>query len=294
MRHLLLIASVSLSFAAVDPKWITDAGGVAVRDGAGKIIAVDLRSSWPTDSDLADLATIPTLKSLDLSLSRVTDKALRGLRTAPAIENLNLYFAEQVTDEGMSIIKGWKRLKKLNVRGTKVTDTTLEFVSSIPTLESLDIGYAEITDVGLDRLTSMPNLRELTIGGNKLTDMGLHLLRQMPQLTYLDVGGMQRTDSGLWSVTLTDAGVESIATLVELRELRMVGTPVSGRSLERLKSLSKLERLSLQNCKRVGDEGVAVLSTLAKLRVLDVKGTGITANAAAELRKNLPNTEVLY
>ena len=31
-----------------------------------------------------------------------------------------------------------------------------------------------------------------------------------------------------------------------------------------------------------------MLSTLAKLRVLDVKGTGITTNGAAELRKNLP------
>ena len=52
MRHLLLIASVSLSFAAVDPKWITDAGGVAVRDGAGKDhscrSAVQLAEPTPT------------------------------------------------------------------------------------------------------------------------------------------------------------------------------------------------------------------------------------------------------
>ena len=216
-----------------------------------------------------------------------------GPTHAPAIENLNLYFAEQVTDEGMSIIKGWKRLKKLNVRGTKVTDTTLEFVSSIPTLESLDIGYAEITDVGLDRLTSMPNLRELTIGGKQAHGYGSASAPAVPQSTYLDVGGMQRTDSGLWSVTLTDAGVESMRRLWNCVSYGWLGRQ-SAADLERLKSLSRLERLSLQNCKRVGDEGVPVLSTLAKLRVLDVKGTGITANGAAELRKNLPNTQVLY
>jgi Leucine-rich repeat (LRR) protein len=279
--------------AAVDPQWITDAGGVVIRDNAGRITGVDLRSSWVTDSDLAEVAKIPDLKTLDLSLSRVTDRGLRALRPATSIVDLNLYFAELITDEGLSIVKGWKHLKRLNVRGTKATDMTLEFVSSIPTLESLDIGYAEITDVGIDRLTSMSSLRELTIGGNKLTDAGVHLLRQLPQLTYLDIGGSQRTDSGLWSVSLTDVGVESIATLGELKELRMAGTAVSGRSLEKLKSLNKLERLVLQNCKRIGDDSIPVLSGLSALRVVDLHGTAVTAQGIAELRKNLPKTQVL-
>ncbi|HYI95706.1 MAG TPA: hypothetical protein VEX68_19345 [Bryobacteraceae bacterium] len=277
-----------------DPQWITDAGGVVLRDNSGGITGVDLRSSWVTDSDLAEVAKIPNLKTVDLSLSRVTDRGLRALRPATSIVSLNLYFAELITDEGLSIIKGSKHLKRLNVRGTKATDTTLEFVSSIPTIESLDIGYAEITDVGLDRLTSLTNLRELTIGGNKLTDAGVHLLRQLPQLTYLDVGGSQRTDSGLWSVTLTDVGVESIATLSELKELRMAGTGVSARSLEKLKSLEKLERLLLQNCKRVGDDSIAVLSTFPALRVIDVYGTSVTAQGVAELRKNLPKAQILH
>jgi len=279
--------------AATDPKWITDAGGVLLRDSAGRITGIDLRSSWVTDSDLAEVAKIPGVKTLDLSLSRVTDRGMRALRGADGIVDLNLYFAEQVTDEGMAVIKGWKHLKRLNVRGTKITDTTLEFVASIPTLESLDIGYAEVTDVGLDRLTSMQSLRELTIGGNKLTDAGVHLLRQLPQLAYLDVGGSQRTDSGLWFVGLTDAGVESIATLAELKELRMAGTTISGRSLARLKSLTKLERLVLQNCKRVGDDAIPMLSAMTSLRLLDVKGSGISEPGAAELRKNLPKAQIL-
>jgi Leucine-rich repeat (LRR) protein len=291
---LVLWTIAALSAPTTDPAWVSDAGGVLIKDAAGSITGVDLRSSWATDADLADLAKLPTLKTLDLSLSRISDRGMRSLRGATGIVDLNLYFAEQVTDEGMSAIKGWKNLKRLNVRGTKITDMTLEFVSTIPTLESLDVGYAEITDVGLDHLTSLPNLRALTIGGNKLTDMGVHLLRQMPQLTYLDIGGSQRTDSGLWSVSLTESGVESMATLVELRELRLAGTPVSGRSMEKLKALVKLERLVLQNCKRIADDSVPILSSFATLRVLDVKGTAITEQGAATLKKNLPNAQVLY
>lgn len=293
MRPLLLLLTASICFGAADPKWVTDAGGVFVRDSAGRVTGIDLRSSWVTDSDLAEVAKMPGVQTLDLSLSRVSDRGLRALRGADQLVDLNLYFAEQVTDEGMAIIKGWKHLKRLNVRGARITDTTLEFVASIPTVESLDIGYAEITDVGLDRLTSMTNLRELTIGGNKLTDAGVHLLRQLPQLTYLDVGGSQRTDSGLWFVSLTDAGVESIATLTELRELRMAGTTISGRSLERLKVLPRLERLVLQNCKRIGDDAVPALSGLTHLRVLDVQGSAITDQGVAELRKNLPKAQIL-
>ena len=44
---------------------------------------------------------------------------MQELKNAPGIVELNLHFAEYVTDEGMAAIKGWKKLKRLNVRGAK-------------------------------------------------------------------------------------------------------------------------------------------------------------------------------
>ncbi len=294
MRRFLLLLVAASSFAAVEPSWITEKGGVLLRDKDGQIVGVDLRSSWATDADIAELARIPTLKHVDLSLSRISDRGLRSLRTAPGIVDLNLYYAEQITDEGLSAIKGWKHLKSLNLRGTKITDTTLEFLATVPSLHSLDVGFAEITDVGLDHLASVPSLRELTIGGNKLTDDGVQLLRQLPQLTYLDLSGFQRTDSGLWSISLTENGVESIATLTELKELRLGGLSISARSLAKLKSLDKLERLSLHRCKRVGDDAVPSLSGFTRLKALDVKDTSMTEQGIAALRKALPQCQILY
>jgi Leucine-rich repeat (LRR) protein len=279
--------------AATDPAWIVDKGGVTVRDNAGKIVAVDLRASWVADTDIAELARIPDLTRLDLSLTRISDQGLRNLRAAPKIAELNLYYAELITDDGMSAVRGWKHLKRLNLRGTKITDKTLEMLATVPTLESLDIGFAEITDVGLDHLSVLPNLRELTIGGNKLTDLGVQMLRQLPQLTYLDLGGSQRTDSGLWSVTITDGGMESVATLSNLKELRLNGTPVSGRGLERLKGVQTIERLHLQGCKRIGDSAVPVLGAMTKLRLVDVKETALTPEGIAQLRKALPQAQIL-
>lgn len=279
---------------AVNPTdWIAEAGGVAGRDGTGKIVSVDLRASWVTDSDMAALAALANLTRLDLSLTRITDHGLQQLKNAPGITDLNLRYAELVTDAGLSTVKGWKHLKRLNVRGTKVTDTTLQHLSAVTSLESLDIGYAQITDVGLDLLTSLPNLKELTIGGNKLTDTGLQPLRQLPGLTYLDLSGSERTDSGLWSVSLSDAGLDTIDTLKSLRYLRLNGTLVAARGLERLKNLTLLERLDLEGCKRVGDDAAPVLASFRSLHSLDLTGTSVTDKGIAALRQAKPDCKIL-
>jgi Leucine-rich repeat (LRR) protein len=280
--------------AAADTGWIEHSGGVVTHDAAGRVTAIDLRASWITDSDMPALARMTDLARLNLSLTRISDRGLRALKTAPAIEDVNLYFAEQVGDEGAAILRNWKRLKRVNLRGTKITDSTLEALAGVPSIEWLDIGWAQITDTGLDHLSALTNLRWLTMGGNKLTDTALQFLRQMPQIEYLDIGGTQRTDSGLWSLQLNEAGVQAIASVTELRELRAAGTNITGRELAMLKTLAKLERLNLQGCKRVKDDAVETLAGFRQLHALDLKDTGVSEAAVARLRAALPECQVLW
>ncbi len=211
---------------AADTQWIEDAGGSITKDAAGRVTGVDLRASWVTDADLRRLAQFPYLTDLDLSLTRITDQGMQELKNLSGIVDLNLGYAEYVTDEGLAAIKGWKKLKRLNVHGAKVSDTTLEHISGITSLESLNIGSAMVTDVGLERLTSLPNLKELTLGGNKLGDAGLQALRQMPGLTYLDLSGRQGTDANVWAISISDVGFDAILSLKELRDLRFACTSV--------------------------------------------------------------------
>jgi Leucine-rich repeat (LRR) protein len=294
MMRLALFVLATASLGASDQgSWITEAGGVVTRDGTGQIVAVDLRASWITDSDLAELARLPNLTHLDLSLTRISDHGLEQLKDATASTELNLYSDELVTDAGLSALKGWKHLKRLSVRGTKITDTTLQHLSGITSLESLDAGYAQITDVGLELLTPLTNLKELAIGGNKLTDAGLESLRQLPGLIYLDLSGAERTDSGLWSVSLTEPGLEVIATLQNLRHLRLNGTLVSARGLEKVAGLSKIEWLDLQGCTRIGDDVVPVLARFRALQRVDLAGTRVTEKGVAALRRANPKCKIL-
>jgi Leucine-rich repeat (LRR) protein len=256
-------------------------------------VAVDLRGGWITDSDLAELASLPELARLDIPLTRISDHGMQQLKNASGITDLNLYFDELLDDAGLSAIKGWRRLKRLNVRGTKVTDMTVRYVASVPSIESLDIGFTQVTDVGLDPLASLPNLTELSIGGNKLTGSGLQPLRQMTGLTYLDLSGAQRTDSGLWSISLTEAGFDVLAMLGNLRHLRLNGLLVTSRGLEKLNKLAKLERLDLQGCKRVGDDAVPALASFPALRLVDLKGTGVTEKGMEQFRRAKPPCMIL-
>lgn len=294
MRLALIAIAVTVCFGASDPgSWITEAGGVVTRDGSGQIMALDLRATWITDSDVSELARLPNLANLDLSLTRITDHGLQQLKNAPAITDLNLYSDELITDAGLSALKGWKHLKRLSVRGTKITDTTLQHLSGVTSLESLDAGYAQITDVGLELLTPLTNLKELTVGGNKLTDAGLQSLRQLPGLIYLDLSGAERTDSGLWSVSLTGPGLDAIGTLKNLRHLRLNGTLVSSRGIEKLAGLARIERLDLAGCQRIGDDVVPLLASFRTLQRVDLAGTQVTATGVAALRRANPKCTIL-
>ena len=298
------------SAEAKPTSWIEDAGGVAIRDSSGRITGVDFRASWVTDSDLSRLSSLQDLATLNLSLTRITDQGMQELRNLEGIVDLDLRFAEYVTDEGIAAIKNWKHLKRLNLHGTKASDTSLDHVSAIATLEVLDVGSVMLTDVGLERLTVLPKLKRLRIGGNELGDAGLQAFRQMPGITHLDLSGRQGTDSNVWAISMSDVGLEAILTLANLQDLRFGCTSigigvegarfgtvsamnVTGRWLEKIKSLRNLRSLTLQGCNRVDDEAAGILASFPAIEELDLKGTAVTEKGLGALRAARPKLRIL-
>jgi hypothetical protein len=311
---LFLLCALPVFAADMKPagaQWIEDLGGSVVRNPQGQITGVALRGTWVADADLKRLTQLPDLTSIDLSLTHITDQGMQEIKSLPAIEELNLYYTEYVTDEGIAAIKDWKHLKRLNLHGTKVGDTGLEHIAGIKTLESLDVGSTLMTDVGLERLTNLLNLRQLTMGGNELGDAGLQALRQMPGLTYLDLSGRQGTDKNVWTIAMSNVGLEAVLSLKQLRDLRFacssIGVGIEGAKfgevsmlavtpewLERMRSLSKLERLRLQGCNRIGDNDVQTLVAMPALKEVDLKGTAVTEKGVAALKAGRPGITVFY
>ena len=292
------------------PQWIADLGGSVIRDTQGRLTGVNLRGTWVEDTDLRHLAELPDLTFLDLSLTHITDQGMNEIKNLKSITELNLYYTEYVTDEGVAAIKDWKKLRRLNLHGTKLSDAGLEHIAAVSTLESLNVGSTLMTDVGLERLTALTHLKELTMGGNELGDAGLQALRQMHGLTYLDLSGRQGTDKNVWTIAMTDVGLDAVLTLSELRELRFacvsIGVGIEGtrmgevsflsvtpKWLERIGGgLTKLVNLKLQGCGRINDDSVKTLAAMRNLKEVDLQGTGVTEKGATALKTAKPGVVV--
>ncbi|HXJ41300.1 MAG TPA: hypothetical protein VNH18_18605 [Bryobacteraceae bacterium] len=315
VQFLSLLIFAASAFAAdtktLDTQWVVDLGGSVIRDTQGHVSGVNLRGTWVGDTDLRRLTELPDLSSLDLSLTRITDQGMSEIKNLRGITEFSLYFAEYITDEGIAAIKDWKKLRKLNLRGTKIGDTGLEHIAGLTALESLNVGSTLMTDVGLERLTTLTRLKELSMGGNELGDAGLQALRQMHGLIYLDLSGRQGTDKNVWTIAMSDVGLDAVMTLTGLHELRFACNPigvgiegakfgeislltVTPKWVDRIKTLPNLEKLKLQGCNRVNDDSIQAFTSMRALREVDLQGTAVTQKGAAVLKDSKPGIVVFY
>lgn len=246
----------------------------------------DLSGSWVADEDLRQIASNQTIRTLDLSHTHLSDRALLYLRPASQIESLDLSFSEQLADEGLAYIKDWKKLRGINLHGTKVTDTTAGYLSNMPELTFVDLGFARITDSGLSFLMRLKSLESVVLGGNRLTSAGLQTLRAFRNLRALDLGGKQRTDSGLWSVQVDDDMIDAISSLANLRDLRLAALPVTNSHVQRLaKQTTGLARLDLSGCTQITDAALDQLVEIKGLTWLNVSGTKVSVEGLQRFRQ---------
>ena len=298
----LLLMVGGMLHAADVTDWVAGLGGKVERDAAGNVVAVNLRGTWVDDVEMIDIARLPKLQRLDLSHTRITDEGMLHLKPASQIEDLNLYYAEWVTDQGMTAIKNWKKLKHLDVRGTRISNGTLEIVSHMPQLEALDISNSQITDNGMDMLITLTNLKELSLGQGRGSAGDLGFLRVLTTLTSLDIGGAKPTppDMGGNRKTgrapvppLPENTIKAMAELKQLRVLRMGYMGVSSADLKALSVLENVEKLGLEECPRIDDAALAELLRWKSLKYLDLQDTKVTERGVAALRKAKPGLVIL-
>ncbi len=292
----LLLPWSALAAREPQPEWILRLGGTVETGRAGEIVAVKLRGTWVNDSELLELAALPSLERLDLSHTRISDEGLLFLRPAKRIRELNLLYAEQITDQGMNAIKQWGELRTLNVRGTRIGDGTMAAVSGLPAVESLDVTGTAITENGLDSLISLVKLKRLEMGRNRLREDALVILRLLTGLEWLDLSGPrsvnrnQRSDANAMAPTLVDA----IGELSQLRVLKLGHLTMDTDGLKALASkLERVEKLGLELCPRINDASLTVLASWRSLKHVDLQETAVTVAALQKLQEARPDLHLV-
>jgi hypothetical protein len=116
------------------------------------------------------------------------------------------------------------------------------------------------------------------------SDAALRLLRDdgpalhVPDLLFAEVGNI--------------LGLVHIADLHSLRTLNLAGTAISDAGLSHLHKLTGLRSLVLWGT-RVTDAGLMHLHALTGLRELDLERTRVSPTGLAELRRALPQAEIV-
>lgn len=109
------------------------------------------------------------------------------------------------------------------------------------------------------------NRRTLTFGGGGVIQQQAISVQPRP-LKRLHAHGKYPLGAGI--VTVTDAGLRTLAGLTELEELDLHDTAVT-------------------------DGGLPLLATLTALKKLDLRGTKVTEQGIADLSRSLPECQIV-
>ena len=176
------------------------------------------------------------------------------------------------------------RVIGLEFRGVHASNSTIASLAPLTDLRILSLSPDQpqrVTDRGLAPLAAMPELEYLGLTGTSVTDAGLEIIRSLPNLRRLEL-----------PAATTDAGLAIVAEAKQLEQLRVWPANVSGNGLEALAQLRCLRSLDLTGT-ALDDESVGALAALECLDLLDLRDTQVTAAALPKLQPRI-DADLMY
>ncbi|MCA9800928.1 MAG: protein kinase, partial [Cyanobacteria bacterium HKST-UBA02] len=175
------------------------------------------------DADLANIKNT-SLSQLDLSRTNITDAGLRELSSASHLTDLHL-------DRTPVTIEGLKSLEHLKLRALQVNNCpnlngeVLALIArNWPDIEFIGISYLPVSHEQVRHLSACKNLKLLAALDSHMSDADMKVIGNLKELRWLYLSG------GMFS----NAGLEDISKLPNLKALSIHRTPLTKESVERL------------------------------------------------------------
>jgi Leucine-rich repeat (LRR) protein len=213
-----------------------------------------------TDRSVQNLSSLKQLAAILLQNTAVTDSGVAVLGDLSELKDINLY-GTAVTDASYDVFKRLPKLEKLVLRGTAITGESAASLSQLAMVKELDLSETAFGSVGLPAVAAMPQLTKVTLWLTKVDDMGLGQFKGNSRLLSLNLDNVS---------SITDASIDTIATLTSLQYLHLGGTSVTAAGIEKLAPLAKLETLIATRLGLTMENGESIRVTLPSLVRLDI------------------------
>ncbi len=207
---------------------------VAVLQSLKSLNKLDLSGGRDADwSILADLDRLPRLEAV--RLIGATDQSLSLLPKVPTVTDLELFLSRSGSEEGLKMLTSFPALRGLSLAPATTTAAGLAQVARCEKLEAL-VFYPNA--VGNFMAQVYPNEASPRPG---FVAKDLRPILDLPTLRWLDISSLgfgdevtlelvaatQLQSLGINNLSVTDAGMERLRELKQLRGLDIVGTQIS-------------------------------------------------------------------
>lgn len=137
--------------------------------------------------------------------------------------------------------------------------------------------------------STAPTWLRQVLGDDFFHDVAQTRVDRDVQMRYL--GGLSRIESLYIERGVSDAGMQDVSGLPNLKRLRIAAANVTDRGLKYICGLPDLRELSLEDC-GITDAGLECLQSMDQLCLLKLRGGRVTEAGAKRLQRSLPNCRI--
>ena len=183
--------------------------------------------------------------------------------------------SKDLVETGARITKGSDgNANIVTLLNTETTDAELSQLADHSTLTKLKIQECDaITGSGLQVVEQLSKLEHIELVQTPITNEGVMHLQKVGTLKYVLLS----------DIAINDEGLTFLSGCPEVDHLRLEVLKITDAGLEHLSPLSKLTKLSLEDCPSVTGSGFTQLAALPGLEEINLKLTGVLPDHADNL-----------
>lgn len=223
---------------------------------------------------------------IKVDLRTLSGEALRAaIAEVASLDSLQevLIAGDEVTDEWMLPLVDTQSLKRLRAPQTRITGKTIEALASTASLELLDLTDVKSFGVGdAASIAGLRRLKELNLMNTTVDDQVFAHVATLPQLRKVRLRGTAITGDNVGDLS------QSSVSDIEISETGFGNTGMSS-----IANMPQLQKLNLWLTK-IDDEGLAEIKDKTSLTLLNLDNVSGITDASLPIIVSLVNLELLH